>query len=400
MERQSEPYNFFITPLQQKISALRKWKIFNKHRSTSTEPKESTRRPKKFPPGCLSTPVPRRNMSSQPNSIPLRPRMTFPSHRDPMTMNNHRNLNEVEQNQRYEEIKANSGVIEIGGVRYEGVKVEELFLIGELGSGTCGNVTKRRFHNHSIAVKEMRNTDDHEEKKRVYMDLYVIRKSNDCEYIVKCHGYIITYDHLYICMELMATCLEKLMAKLKSGLPEEIIGKVTVSVVKALNYLKETHQIMHRDVKPSNILIDWLGNIKLCDFGISGQLIDSKASTMSTGCAAYLAPERINRTPDYDVRADIWSLGITLVHLARGKYPYECNSPFEVMLKIREESPPLLRPNEGFSAQFCDFVDKCLQKNPENRPKYHKLAEHEFFQIHENSEVDVAEWYASVDGEI
>lgn len=87
----------------------------------------------------------------------------------------------------------------------------------------------------------MRHTDDSEERKRVYMDLYVIRKSNDCEYIVKCHGYIITYDHLYICMELMATCLEKLMAKLDRGLPEEIIGKVTVSVVKALNYLKETH---------------------------------------------------------------------------------------------------------------------------------------------------------------
>lgn len=46
---------------------------------------------------------------------------------------------------------------------------------------------------------------------------------------------------------------------------------------------------MHRDIKPSNILMDWYGNVKLCDFGISGKLIDSKASTMSVGCTAYLA---------------------------------------------------------------------------------------------------------------
>lgn len=107
-------------------------------------------------------------------------------------------------------------------------------------------------------------------------------------------------------MELMATCLEKLLLKKQGGFPEEIIAKMTLSVVYALDYLKDKHSIMHRDVKvsplthrrqinpklsvqPSNILLDWHGNVKLCDFGISGQLIDSKASTMSTGCTAYLA---------------------------------------------------------------------------------------------------------------
>jgi serine/threonine protein kinase len=71
------------------------------------------------------------------------------------------------------------------------------------------------------------------------------------------------------------------------------------------------------DVKPSNILIDEHGNIKLCDFGISGVLIESKAKSRNAGCAAYTSPERINpdvpEKPDYDVRADVWSLGISLV---------------------------------------------------------------------------------------
>ena len=75
--------------------------------------------------------------------------------------------------------------------------------------------------------------------------------------------------------------------------------------------------MMNLDVKPSNILIDEQGNIKLCDFGISGVLIESTAKTRSAGCAAYMSPERIDpldpQKPDYDIRADIWSLGISLV---------------------------------------------------------------------------------------
>lgn len=59
--------------------------------------------------------------------------------------------------------------------------------------------------------------------------------------------------------------------------------------MKALSYLKEKHGVIHRDVKPSNILLDERGNVKLCDFGISGHLVDSMAQTKSAGCAGYIA---------------------------------------------------------------------------------------------------------------
>lgn len=141
--------------------------------------------------------------------------------------------------------------------------------------------------------------------------------------------------------------------------------------VRALSYLKEKHDVIHRDIKPSNILIDEHGNIKLCDFGISGRLVDSKAKTRSAGCAAYMAPERVDpNKSDYDIRADVWSLGITLVELATGSNPYKsCNTEFEVLTRVLEADPPSLSKDRGFSVEFQMFVEKwwvfamCFQSN-------------------------------------
>lgn len=168
-------------------------------------------------------------------------------------------------------------------------------------------------------------------------------------------------------------------------MPEEFLGKVTVATVKALSYLKEKHGVIHRDVKPSNILLDERGGVKLCDFGISGRLVDSKAKTRSAGCAAYMAPERIDppdpTKPDYDIRADVWSLGITLVELATGVFPYrDCKTDFEVLSRVVQDDPPSLPPDASFSKEFRNFVSCCLTKNYKHRPKYHKLMEHPFIR--------------------
>jgi serine/threonine protein kinase len=68
-----------------------------------------------------------------------------------------------------------------------------------------------------------------------------------------------------------------------------VIGKMALSIVHALNYLHSQLKIIHRDIKPSNILLDREGHIKLCDFGISGQLVDSIAQTKVAGCRPYMA---------------------------------------------------------------------------------------------------------------
>merc|ERR1719210_1262953 len=106
----------------------------------------------------------------------------------------------------------------------------------------------------------------------------------------------------------------------KAGrIPEPILGTITIAVLKGLSYLREKHQIMHRDVKPSNILVNTCGEIKLCDFGVSGQLIDSMANSF-VGTRSYMAPERLQGS-HYSVQSDIWSLGLSLVEMSIGRYP-------------------------------------------------------------------------------
>uniref|UniRef100_A0A3B5LWD6 Dual specificity mitogen-activated protein kinase kinase 7 n=1 Tax=Xiphophorus couchianus TaxID=32473 RepID=A0A3B5LWD6_9TELE len=258
-----------------------------------------------------------------------------------------------------------------------------------------------------LCQQQMRRTGNKDENKRILMDLDVVLKSHDCPYIIQCYGAIVTNTDVFIAMELMGTCAEKLKKRIQGPIPERILGKMTVAIVKALLYLKEKHGVIHRDVKPSNILIDAKGQIKLCDFGISGRLVDSKAKTRSAGCAAYMAPERIDppdpTKPDYDIRADVWSLGISLVELATGQFPYKnCKTDFEVLTKVLQEDPPVLPLSMGFSLDFQSFVkdwnhNRSLLKNNWSLSCFSSLPqEHSFIRRYEVLEVDVAGWFQAV----
>ncbi|XP_065338450.1 dual specificity mitogen-activated protein kinase kinase 7 isoform X1 [Cloeon dipterum] len=319
----------------------------------------------------------------------------------PVYVQNRPQESAAEIDAKMKEIMQQNGILNIQGKKYQTVEYE-LEHLGDLGYGTCGHVVKM-LHKPSdtvIAVKQMRRSGNKEENKRIIMDIEVVLKSHDCPFIVQCLGCFITDADVWICMELMATCFDKLLKRIKQPVPEDVLGKVTVATVKALHYLKEMHGVIHRDVKPSNILLDERGNVKLCDFGISGRLVDSKAKTRGAGCAAYMAPERIDppnpTNPDYDIRADVWSLGITLVELASGHFPYtNCKTDFEVLTKVINEDPPMLPADQSFSPEFHTFVSSCLTKNYQKRPKYRKLLKEAFILNYEHKEVDLAQWYAS-----
>uniref|UniRef100_A0A1A8GJ53 mitogen-activated protein kinase kinase n=1 Tax=Nothobranchius korthausae TaxID=1143690 RepID=A0A1A8GJ53_9TELE len=287
------------------------------------------------------------------------------------------------------------------------VDADDLEQIEELGRGAYGVVEKMRHVPSGVimAVKRIRATVNTLEQKRLLMDLDISMRTVDCFYTVTFYGALFREGDVWICMELMDTSLDKFYKKvIEKGktIPEDILGKITVAIVKALEHLHHNLAVIHRDVKPSNVLINTEGQVKMCDFGISGHLVDSVAKTMDAGCKPYMAPERIN--PDlnqkgYSVKSDIWSLGITMVELAILKFPYDSwRTPFQQLKQVVDEPSPQL-PAECYSPEFVDFISQCLRKTPSERPAYTELMKHLFFTLHDSKETNVASFVKDILGD-
>jgi len=274
------------------------------------------------------------------------------------------------------------------------IEADDLEVICELGRGAYGVVDKMKHKKTDtiLAVKRITATVNTIEQRRLLMDLDISMRSSDCDYTVHFFGAMFREGDVWICMEVMDTSVDKFYTKVFGAgrtIPECVLGKIAFSVVSALHYLHSKLKVIHRDVKPSNILVSTSGKVKMCDFGISGHLVDSVAKTIDAGCKPYMAPERIDPQGNpghYDVRSDVWSFGISMIEVATGKFPYRVwATPFEQLKQVVQDPAPTL-PEERFSAEFNDFIPQCVNKNPNERASYTQLLDHQFLTTH--AEVD------------
>ena len=187
----------------------------------------------------------------------------------------------------------------------------------------------------------------------------------------------------------------------------DILGKIAEAVLGGLKYLYLAHKIMHRDIKPPNVLLNSRGQIKLCDFGVSSELENSVADTF-VGTGTYMAPERIQGSP-YTVKSDVWSVGLTLMELAVGKFPFSVENDDEdpdeagpqgildLLQQIVLEPSPKLPKSDAFPQILEDVIAKCLMKDPKDRPTPQELYDTDpFLQAAKRTPVDLEQWAVSM----
>ena len=254
------------------------------------------------------------------------------------------------------------------------VRIGGFEILGKIGTGGMGVVYKARQMSldRLVALKIL---PPHLEKDAEFMRRFVqeARATGQLNHPNIVSGIDVGQadGYWYFAMEFVDGESLRHILNRRGRLPEKEVIAIALQVAEGLAHA-HAHRILHRDVKPENILIDREGTAKICDLGLARRLqsehpgMTQDGTTMGT--PSYLSPEQARGQKDLDPRTDIYSLGATLFHLAAGRPPFTGETAAVVMSKhLTEPAPDLARAVEGISRGLAAVVARCLQKNPADR---------------------------------
>lgn len=246
-------------------------------------------------------------------------------------------------------------------------------LIEKLGAGAMGAVLKAKKHDSGeiVALKILKPelSKDREYVERFLREAKAVARLNHRN-IVRAVQVGRSGDYYFFAMEFLTGQSASDMIKSQGRLPERFALMVTRCIASALAHAWQ-HQIVHRDIKPDNIMVTQDGQVKLTDLGLARTAKQDSTLTITgvvMGSPAYISPEQATGEKDLDSRSDIYALGATLYHMLTGEVPYNGDSPLHVMLRHMNDPLPDVRQKVPEVSEATRLViQRMMAKRPEGR---------------------------------
>ncbi|XP_027363160.1 serine/threonine-protein kinase STY46-like isoform X2 [Abrus precatorius] len=247
----------------------------------------------------------------------------------------------------------------------------KLLKLGEkIASGSCGDLYRGVYLGEDVAVKVLRSDQLNEALEDEFTQEVAILRLVHHKNVVRFIGACTNCPHLCIVTEYMpGGSLYDYLHKNHNVLELSQLLKFAVDVCKGMEYL-HGNNIIHRDLKTANLLMDTHNVVKVADFGVARFLNQGGVMTAETGTYRWMAPEVINHQP-YDQKADVFSFSIVLWELMTAKVPYDTMTPLQAALGVRQGLRPEL-PKHGHP-KLLDLMQRCWEAIPSNRPSFNEI---------------------------
>jgi mitogen-activated protein kinase kinase len=287
--------------------------------------------------------------------------------------------------------------------------------LGSLGEGAGGAVTRCKLKGGKtvFALKIITTNPDPDVKKQIFRELG-FNKECASEHICRYYGAFPdpSTATISIAMEFCEggslDSIYKEVKRLGGRTGEKVLGKVAEGVLHGLTYL-HSKKIIHRDIKPSNILLCRNGDVKLCDFGVSGDFGTKGEANTFIGTSYYMAPERITGQ-SYTITSDVWSTGVTLLEVAQHRFPFPADGTemqpraglIDLLTYIVRQPIPKLKDepdaNIIWSDNFKYFIECCLEKDPSRRASPWRMLDHPWMLDMRSKRVNMSRYLSQVWG--
>ena len=251
-----------------------------------------------------------------------------------------------------------------------------------IGHGAFGkvNIALHVLSGHIVAIKSFNKIKKTFPMNKILYEIKLLKKLRSHKNIIKYFEHFENEKHFFIVMENI--CGGNLLNAINkmSKFSESMAKNIFKQLIETIKYLHSIG-IVHRDIKPDNILLDLDSTIKLCDFGVSKEVKEGQLLTDSCGTPAFVAPEILKDSPYNPYMTDIWSSGVVLYAMITGFFPFRGVNETELHKNILSGAFPKLK---DVSNELKDLLNKILEVNPNKRITIDNILKHPWIIQNEN----------------